>query len=87
MANLQIQHTHVDKQPTIHKYVSIVLELVDMLAADKKKRDHELIKNFIRLPVLSAVTMKITVFLDVTPCIVRNLATHTRERSTRCTFC
>jgi len=31
------RHTHVDKQPTIHKYVSTVLELADMLAADKKK--------------------------------------------------
>ena len=38
MANLQIQHTHVDKQPTIHKYISIVLELADMLAADKKNK-------------------------------------------------
>lgn len=77
MANLQIQYTHVDKQPTIHKYVSIVLELADMLAVDKKKKDHEIIKNFMRLSILSAVTMKITVFLDVKQCIIRSLETHT----------
>lgn len=76
MANLQIQHTHVDKQPTIHKYVSIVLELADMLAADKKEKDHEVIKEFVRLSILSTVTKKTTVFLDVTPFITRNLTTH-----------
>ena len=87
MANLKTQHTHVDKQPTIHKYVSTVLELVDMLAADKKKKrpwaNKEVHKTF---SIFSAVTMKITIFLDVTPCITRNLATHTWERPTRCTF-
>ena len=38
MTNLQTQHAHVDRQPTTHKYASLVIESVDMLAADKKKK-------------------------------------------------
>jgi len=77
MANLQIQHTHVDRQPSIHKYISAVLELADMLAADKKEKRPWDNKEVHETFSILGCDYENYCLLDATPCILRNLATHT----------